>query len=63
MLEDLDRDALLKVMARDREVKADLAQRLASVTAENCELYALIHELEADLAEARQHTHEPQPDA
>jgi hypothetical protein len=52
-LDELDREGLLKVMARDRYVKQQLAERIAGMTAENAELVAIINEMDSDLAEAR----------
>lgn len=52
-IEDLSREDLLKVMARDRIVKGELAMRLGAAQAENIELMAVIREVEADLEEAR----------
>jgi hypothetical protein len=52
-IEDLDREGLLKVMARDRYVKQQLAERITGLVSENTELIALINEMDSDLAEAR----------
>jgi hypothetical protein len=58
-IEDLSREDLLKVMARDRQVKGDLANRLAATLAENSELMAIVRELEGELNEARRPVEEP----
>jgi hypothetical protein len=57
-IEDLSREDLLKIMARDRFVKDQLAQRLNALTVENVELVGILNEIERELAEARKE-HEP----
>ena len=52
-LDDLSRDDLIKVMNRDRFVKEQLAGRIAALTTENVELYGIVHEMETELAAAR----------
>lgn len=52
-IEDLDREGLLKVMARDRFVKQAMSERIAGLIAENAELVAICNEMDSDLADAR----------
>jgi hypothetical protein len=55
-LEDLDREELLKVMARDRQVKGEFIERIAALTSENAELHAIITELDSEVAMLRELT-------
>jgi hypothetical protein len=52
-LEEMSREDLLKVMARDRFVKQTLSERLAGMISENAELVGIINEMDSELAEAR----------
>lgn len=47
-LEDLSREDLLRVLARDRFVKEQLAGRIAGLIAENTELLGVIQELSSN---------------
>jgi hypothetical protein len=52
--DNLTRDDLVKILLRDRFVKAELTSRVAGLVRENLELTAIIQELQGDLGEARQ---------
>jgi hypothetical protein len=55
-LEDLSREDLLKIMARDRQVKGELLERNLALTSEVAELHAIVTELDSELAMLRELT-------
>ena len=61
MLEDLSKEELLKVMARDRQVKGELLERLTAATSEIVELHAIVTELDGEVAMLRELTAVPDP--
>ena len=54
-LDDLSREDMAKVIMRDRFVKEQQGLRITALLSENLEMLAIVQELQADLADARQH--------
>jgi hypothetical protein len=52
-IEDLSREDLLRVLARDRFVKEQMANRIAALVHENIELVAIVNETQAALGQLR----------
>lgn len=50
-IDDLSREDLLKILARDRFVKEQLAQQVGGLSAQNAELFGLVQELQSELTE------------
>ena len=53
-IDDLSRDDLVKVLARDRFVKEQYLQRIAALTSENVELFGILREMETEAASLRE---------
>lgn len=51
---DMTKEELIRVTQRDRWVKAQMAERIASLVQENLGFLAIIQELQQDLADVRQ---------
>jgi len=60
-IDDLSRDDLIKVMTRDREVKAELQARIGALMGENIELLCVLREVERELMTTREQLQAYQP--